>query len=109
MPWPERAGTRFARAAHTRVVLVDGGLAAYLGRDARSLATFLPEDEPERSQVAAALARGLAGLVGGQRRTLVIGQIDGVEAQLSPLAAALERAGFAMTSQGMFIRAHEDA
>ncbi len=109
LPWPERPGTRLARAAHSRVVLVDGALAAYLSRDVRSVWTFLPDDEPERSQVAAALARGLAGLVGGPRRTLVVGQIDGVDAQLSPLAPTLERAGFAMTSQGLFIRAKEDA
>jgi ATP-dependent Lhr-like helicase len=108
LPWPERPGTRLARAAHTRVVLVDGALAAYLTRDARSVWTFLPEEEPERSQMTAALARALAGLVGGQRRTLVLGQIDGVDAQVSPLAPALERAGFAMTSQGLFIRAHDE-
>jgi len=109
LPWPERPGTRLARAAHSRVVLVDGALTAYLSREVRSVWSFLPDDEPERSQVAAALARGLAGLVGGPRRTLVVGQIDGVDAQLSPLAPTLERAGFAMTSQGLFIRAKEDA
>ncbi|WP_293254568.1 DEAD/DEAH box helicase [Nannocystis sp.] len=109
LPWPERAGARLARAAHTRVVLIDGVLAAYVGKDARTLWTFLPDADSERNQFAAALARALAGLVGGPRRTLVIAQIDGVDAQRSPLAPTLERAGFSMTSQGLFIRARDDA
>ena len=108
LPWPERPGTRLARSAHTRVVLVDGALAAYLSKEARAIWTFLPEDEPERSQVAAAVARALAGLVQLARRTLLIGQIDGVDAQVSPWTRTFERAGFAMTSQGLFIRARDE-
>lgn len=108
LPWPERQGTRLARSAHTRVVLVDGALAAYLSKEARAIWTFLPEDEPERSQVAAAVARALAGLVQLARRTLLIGQIDGVDAQVSPWTRTFERAGFAMTSQGLFIRARDE-
>jgi ATP-dependent Lhr-like helicase len=109
LPWPERPGTRLARAAHTRVVLVDGALVAYLAKDARALWTFLPESEPERGQLAAALARALAGLANAGRRTLLIGQIDGVDAQVAPLTRTLERAGFAITTQGLFIRGQEDA
>lgn len=108
LPWPERQGTRLARAANTRVVLVDGALAAYLGKDARTVWTFLPDDEPERSQVAAAVARALAGLVNVARRTLLVGQIDGIDAQVSPLTRTFEQAGFSMTTQGLFIRARED-
>lgn len=108
LPWPEKPGTRLARAAHTRVVLVDGALAAYLAKDARAVWTFLPDTEPERAAMAAALARALAGLVHAGRRTLLIGQIDGVDAQLSPLTATLERAGFAMTTQGLFIRDRDE-
>ena len=109
LPWPERPGTRLARAAHTRVVLVDGALVAYLAKDARALWTFLPESEPERGQLAAALARALAGLANAGRRTLLIGQIDGVDAQVAPLTRTLERAGFAITTQGLFIRGQEEA
>lgn len=108
LPWPEKPGTRLARAAHTRVVLVDGVLAAYLAKDAKSVWTFLPDAEPERAGMAAALARALAGLVHAGRRTLLIGQIDGVDAQVSPLAATLEPVGFAMTTQGLFIRDREE-
>ncbi len=108
LPWPERPGTRLARAAHTRVVLIDGVLAAYLAKDAKAVWTFLPDAEPERGQMLVALARALAGLLGGGRRTLLIGQIDGVDAQVSPLTATLERAGFAITTQGLFIRDRDE-
>nr|MBA3549263.1 DEAD/DEAH box helicase [Nannocystis sp.] len=108
LPWPERPGTRLARSAHTRVVLVDGVLVAYLAKDARALWTFLPESEPERAQTAAALAGALAGLAHAGRRTLLIGQIDGVDAQVAPLTQTFERAGFAITTQGLFIRGQDE-
>ncbi|MCY1012842.1 DEAD/DEAH box helicase [Nannocystis pusilla] len=54
LPWPEHPGVRVGRAAGTSVVLVDGLLAAHVGRDARSLVLFAPADEPERSRVAEA-------------------------------------------------------
>jgi hypothetical protein len=38
----------------------------------------------------------------------LIGQIDGVDAQVSPLTATLERAGFAITTQGLFIRDRDE-
>jgi len=109
LPWPERPGARPARAAHTRVVLVDGQLAAYLGKDARAVWTFLPESEPERAIMAAAVARALVGLAHGGRRTVLIAQIDGIDAQVSPWTPALERAGFAITTQGLFLRARDEA
>ena len=54
-------GARPMRAAGTHVVLVDGALAAYLGRGEKELRTFLPADEPQRSRV-------LRGLAAGPRR-----------------------------------------
>ena len=103
LAWPERAGARLARAAHTRVVLVDGTLVAHVAKDARSVVTFLPESEPERGNAAAQVARVVAGLA-SVGRNIILAEIDGVAAQLSPLTRAFERAGFAMTSQGLFIR-----
>ena len=103
LTWPERAGARLARAAHTRVVLVDGALVALVAKDARSVITFLPEAEPERGDAAVQVARAVAGLA-SVGRNVVLGEIDGVAAQLSPLTSTFERAGFAMTSQGLFIR-----
>jgi len=37
-------------------------------------------------------------------RNIVLAEIDGVASQVSPLTATFERAGFAMTTQGLFIR-----
>ncbi|MCY0993024.1 DEAD/DEAH box helicase [Nannocystis sp. ILAH1] len=104
LPWPEHPGVRVGRAAGTSVVLVDGTLAAHVGRDARSLVLFAPADEPERSRVAEAAARALTGLLSPLRRTLLIGQVDGTPAQESPWVPLFERAGFAATSQGLFAR-----
>ncbi|WAS92386.1 Lhr family helicase [Nannocystis punicea] len=104
LPWPEHAGTRVGRAAGTSVVLVDGMLAAHVGKEARSVVMFAPADEPERSRVAEAAARALTGLLSPVRRTLLIGQVDGVPAQDSPWLPLFERAGFAATSQGLFAR-----
>ena len=104
LPWPERAGVRTARSAGTSVVLVDGALAAFVGKDGRSVALFVPAEEPERTRVAGAVARALAGLVSPTRRTLLIGQVDGAEASASPWLPLFEAAGFMATSQGLFLR-----
>lgn len=104
LPWPERPGVRTTRSAGTQVVLVDGNLAAYLGKDARSVAMFAPPDEPERSRVAESVARALALMLSPFRRTLLIGQVDGQEANDSPWREAFEEAGFMATSQGLFAR-----
>jgi ATP-dependent Lhr-like helicase len=104
LPWPDRPGVRTTRSAGTQVVLVDGALAAYLGKDARSVTMFAPPDEPERSRVADAVALALAGLLSAFRRTLLIGQVDGQEANDSPWRESFERAGFMATSQGLFAR-----
>ena len=47
MPWPLEKATRTAGA---RVVLVNGQLAAWIGRGDRQLIVSLPADEPERSR-----------------------------------------------------------
>ncbi|MCY1055359.1 DEAD/DEAH box helicase [Nannocystis sp. SCPEA4] len=104
LPWPEHAGTRVGRAAGTFVVLVDGALAAHVGKEARSVVMFAPIDEPERTRVAEAVARALTGLLSPVRRTLLIGQVDGAPAQDSSWLPLFERAGFAGTSQGLFAR-----
>lgn len=104
LPWPERPGVRTARSAHTQVVLVDGALAAYVGKDARTVALFLPDAEPERGRTALAAARALAELVSPLRRTLLIGQLDGEDASASPLRPVFEQAGFHATGQGLFLR-----
>ncbi|HUS65387.1 MAG TPA: DEAD/DEAH box helicase [Kofleriaceae bacterium] len=107
LPWPAPAadGARPQRAAGSRVILVDGALIGHLGRSASTLLTFLPEAERERATALRLLVGALAELVhGGQRRSLLLTRIDGVDAAASPLRAALEDAGFRATLQGLVLR-----
>jgi ATP-dependent Lhr-like helicase len=104
LPWPE-AEPRPQRAAGAMVVLGDGALLGYLGRREKSLVTFLPADEPERSRARNQLASALAGMVDGAfRRALVIATIDGAPARSSALGAALEQAGFTAVGDGYVLR-----
>ncbi len=95
---------RAARAVGARVVLVNGDLAAWLGRGGKQLLTWLPEDESERARTAAAIAHELARLA---RRGvgLLLGEIDGVPARRHPLALHLTSAGFVASQQGFHLRA----
>ena len=87
------------------VILWGGELIGYLGRAEKDLLSFLPADEPERGKAATALAGALSALVEtGRRKTLLIGKIDGAEVSASPLAPALDAAGFTGTSKGLFKR-----
>lgn len=108
LPWPERSANvtgRPARAAGAQVVLHDGRLIAWMGRTERSLLTFLPESEPQRSETAEAIARVLANLVeSGRRRAILIAQIDGADPAASPVGPFLTRAGFTPGSRGFLKR-----
>ncbi|MEZ4294349.1 MAG: DEAD/DEAH box helicase [Polyangiaceae bacterium] len=105
LPWPERTGARPGRAAGALVILHDGELIGYLGRAERSVLSFLPGEEPDRSQRALALATALASLVEqGKRRTLLIAQVDGEPTDKTPLAPHLVKVGFVATSKGYFKR-----
>ena len=57
IPWPEKEGRRLERAAGAQVILHEGRLLAFLGRTSKTLLTFLPSEEPERSRQVALLAR----------------------------------------------------
>ena len=94
------------RAVGTHVVLVDGALVAWVGRNGRQLHTFLPADEPDRSRVATALAAALARLAGGgdRRDRLILAEIDDAPAAQHPLAEALTAAGFSPTYEGLQYR-----
>ena len=96
-----------ARAAGAWVVLVNGRLAAYLSKGGRQLWTFLPEEEPARSAYAQALVQRLADLGGRPshaREGLLLDQVDGADAEQSPLVPLLEAQGFSRTSQGLLLR-----
>ena len=49
------------------MILVDGALAAWIGRGAHQLVTWLPVDEPERSRVARAVTETLDRLAASRR------------------------------------------
>ncbi len=107
LPWPERGeGRRPMRSAGAIAVLVDGALAAWLGRDERQVLTFV-DAVPDRdgAEVRRAIARALAARVErGIVRGLVIDQVDGVAARSSPMAEALASAGFVPTARGFLKR-----
>jgi ATP-dependent Lhr-like helicase len=105
LPWPEREGARAGRAAGAQVILHNGELAAWIGRTERSLLTFLPEAEPERSKTAEAITSALAELVDeGHRRAVLISKIDGASPEESALAPFLKAAGFSLGSKGFLKR-----
>ncbi|MEO7095448.1 MAG: hypothetical protein ABI175_19490, partial [Polyangiales bacterium] len=101
----ETTGARPQRAAGAFVILFEGALVGYLGRSEQSLLTFLPPEEPERSAAMAALTEALGELVvEGRRRAVLIATIDGQPTAHSPLASALEAAGFSAGHKGFLRR-----
>lgn len=105
LPWPAREGARPQRVAGATVFLHGGRLSAYLGRSERGLFTFLPEEEPQRSQAASALAQALVELVErGARRALLVTEIDGLDPRRSLLAPFLDRVGFSAQIRGLLRR-----
>jgi ATP-dependent helicase Lhr and Lhr-like helicase len=93
---------RPTRSAGAVVILVDGTLAAYVGKADRLLMTDLPEDEPARSRTARELAAALFSLAtaGGERGGMLVSTIDGTAASAHPLAQHLVDAGFARRATG---------
>jgi ATP-dependent Lhr-like helicase len=97
LKWPASAtaaaGRGPARAVGATVILVNGDAAAWIGRG-RQLLVWLPQDEPQHSATAAAVAAELASL------GLLIAEINGLPAADHPLARHLERAGFTPSPHG---------
>ena len=101
LPWPEGEGARPMRAAGTHVALVDGALAAYVGRGEREIRTFLPAEEPQRSSMLRGLATALAAWASrANRPTLGWATANAQPLALSPLAPFLIQAGFARSGPG---------
>src|SRR5258708_33386949 len=69
MRWPAApdASSSLTRSVGAKVILCDGALVAYLRRGNPNLQVFLPEEEPQRSQVARSLAEFLVRRVQGGR------------------------------------------
>jgi len=106
--WPEstvnRQGT-FSRSVGAAVILVNGSMSCYLSRGEKQLYVFLPDNEPQRSITARAVASELASIVHtARRRALLIAEINDEPAARSPLAPFLVEAGFVATGMGYQMR-----
>jgi ATP-dependent Lhr-like helicase len=111
--WPSapEEGSSLTRSVGARVVLVDGGLTAYLRRGNPNVQVMLPEEEPMRSRAARALAEFLVAQVqreenpeGRGRNLMLITQVNGVNVAESPLARYLLDAGFQAGAMGFNVR-----
>lgn len=107
LPWPDRNDPfHFGRNAGARVILIDGQLAAYLGKGEKNLLTFISPDDPLIDRKAAAIAHGLSSEVdSGRRRAIVISSVDGQEPGETFMASALKNEGFVAFTHGWQKRA----
>ena len=110
LPWPDRPGDtpsphRPGRKAGALVVLVDGSLVLYVERGGRTLLSWTDDPEllrPSAAALAAAVRDGALGRLSVERADgLTVG--SGIHG--SPLAQALEAAGFRPTPRGLRLRA----
>jgi ATP-dependent helicase Lhr and Lhr-like helicase len=106
--WPATPpdALQLQRGGGARVFLLDGKLIGYLGRSGTHLVTFQPDDPGDEPLWQEKLVRALANLA--KRGTpVMIAQIHGQPAGLSPLAKAFTRHGFNPTSRGYLHRGME--
>jgi ATP-dependent Lhr-like helicase len=106
LPWPERPGEapgghRPGRKAGSLVVLAAGELVLYVERGGKTLLSWT-SDPAVLGPAASALASAARG---GALGRLTIERADGSAVQDSPLARALEEAGFRPTPRGLRLRA----
>jgi len=111
MRWPAApdAGSSLTRSVGAKVILCAGALVAYLRRGNPNLQVFLPEEEPQRSQVARSLAEFLVGRVQALeeesgRSGMLIAAVNGVAVAEHWMARFLLDAGFAAGAMGFNVR-----
>jgi ATP-dependent Lhr-like helicase len=105
LPWPDRpgdtaSGHRPGRKAGALVVLADGELVLYVERGGKTLLSWTSEAallEPASAALAGAVRAGALG-------RLTVERADGGDVYDSPLANALESAGFRATPRGLRLR-----
>jgi ATP-dependent Lhr-like helicase len=105
LPWPDRddevaSGHKPGRKAGALVVLVEGRLVLYVERGGRTLLTWDDDADvlqPAVDALALAVREGALG-------KLTVERADGEAIADSPLAAALESAGFHPTPRGLRLR-----
>ncbi|MGP3957245.1 Lhr family helicase [Nonomuraea sp. 3N208] len=103
LPWPQHPGDvghKPGRKAGSLVVLVDGHLVLYVERGGKTLLSFTDDErlQPAVDALALAVRDGALG-------KLTVERADGASIIESPLAAALEAAGFHPTPRGLRLRA----
>ncbi len=106
LAWSEETHS-MSRTSGASVILVNGRLSAFFRRRNPSVKIFLPEDEPERSQVARELARKFAEVAiarQSRRGGLLIADINDHAAREHFLKPFLEDAGFVDTAAGFQMR-----
>ncbi|MEZ4251737.1 MAG: DEAD/DEAH box helicase [Polyangiales bacterium] len=111
LSWPSAPeGSETAkRQAGARVVLHRGALVGFLGRGGKSLTSFLPEQEPERTHAKAALVEAVGrgeGIARGRRggAGVELARVDGGTATSSGLAEAFVEGGFVRAGETLFRR-----
>jgi ATP-dependent helicase Lhr and Lhr-like helicase len=105
LPWPARpdetpGGHRPGRKAGALVVLADGDLVLYVERGGKTLLSWTSDQarlDPAAAALAAAVREGALG-------RLTVERADGAGVYDSPLARALEAAGFRPTPRGLRLR-----
>jgi len=109
--WPAAAdaGSSLTRSVGARVILCDGALVAYLRRGNPNVQMFLPEEEPQRSQVARSVAEFLVTRVhddedASGRGGMLISSVNGVAVAEHWMARFLLDAGFAAGAMGFNVR-----
>jgi ATP-dependent Lhr-like helicase len=111
--WPAApdAGSSLTRSVGARVILCNGALVAYLRRGNPNVQVFLPEEEPQRSQVGRSLAEFFVERVRGERveedtgrAGMLIATVNGVPVAEHFLARFLLEAGFAGGALGFNVR-----
>ena len=108
LAWPEREaatdkgrGHRPGRKVGAIVVMVDGHLVLYVEKGGRTLLSFTDDDDVLELAVNALALAAREGALG----KLSVEKADGDAVADTPLARALEGAGFRPTSRGLRLRA----
>ncbi len=105
LKWPAGgdSSSSLQRSVGARVILSDGALLAYLRRGNPNIQSFLPEEEPARTQSAKALATFLvaeAQRAGG----MLLTSLNGTSIHESPFARIFLDAGFVAAPMGFNVR-----
>jgi ATP-dependent Lhr-like helicase len=107
LKWPASpdAGSSLTRSVGARAILIDGALAAYLRRGNTNVQVFLPDEEPERTQMARALAEFLVANAQREEGTgLLVASINGTPVAEHWMARTLLDAGFHAAPMGFNVR-----